>query len=91
MGYPKNGLQQMPPLYNTYGAWILRSKFYKDKQNWTPETDLVGARLLWNFVLTAILLNPKTMIKTVISRSLLVISFNPKNLESHLAILLNQG
>jgi hypothetical protein len=30
---PKNGLQQMPPLYNTYGAGILRSKFYKDKQN----------------------------------------------------------
>jgi hypothetical protein len=27
----KNGLQQMPPLYNTYGAEILRSKFYKDK------------------------------------------------------------
>ena len=31
---PKNGLQQMPPLYNAYGAaWVLRSKFYKDKQN----------------------------------------------------------
>jgi hypothetical protein len=27
----KNGLQQMPPLYNTYGAEILCSKFYKDK------------------------------------------------------------
>jgi hypothetical protein len=27
----KNGLQQMPPLYNTYGVEILRSKFYKDK------------------------------------------------------------
>jgi len=38
---PKNGLQQMPPLYNTYGAGVLRSKFYKDKQNWTSETDLV--------------------------------------------------
>ena len=31
---PKNELQQMPPLYNAYGAaWVLRSKFYKDKQN----------------------------------------------------------
>jgi hypothetical protein len=29
----KNGLQQMPPLYNTYRARVLRSKFYKDKQN----------------------------------------------------------
>jgi hypothetical protein len=27
----QNGLQQMPPLYNTYGAEILCSKFYKDK------------------------------------------------------------
>jgi len=35
---PKNGLQQMPPLYNAYGAaWVLRSKFYKDKQNWTSQ------------------------------------------------------
>ena len=32
-GDPKNGLQQMPPLYNAYGAGFLRSKFYKDKQN----------------------------------------------------------
>jgi uncharacterized protein YhaN len=32
-GVPKNGLQQMPPLYNTYGAGILHNKFYKDKQN----------------------------------------------------------
>jgi len=30
---PKNRLQQMPPLYNTYGARVLRCKFYKDKQN----------------------------------------------------------
>ena len=30
---PKNRLQQMPPLYNTYRAGVLRSKFYKDKQN----------------------------------------------------------
>jgi len=34
----------MPPLYNAYGAEVLRSKFYKDKtQNGTPETDLVEA------------------------------------------------
>jgi len=30
---PKNGLQQMLSLYNTYGAETLRSKFCKDKQN----------------------------------------------------------
>jgi len=29
----KNGLQQMPSLYNAYGAGVLHSKFYKDKQN----------------------------------------------------------
>jgi hypothetical protein len=46
---PKNGLQQMPPLYNAYGAaWVLRSKFYKDKQNWTSETDIVEAWSIWN-------------------------------------------
>jgi hypothetical protein len=28
---PKNGLQQMPSLYNTYRAMVLRRKFYKDK------------------------------------------------------------
>jgi len=28
---PKNGLQQLPPLYNAYGAKILRSKCCKDK------------------------------------------------------------
>jgi hypothetical protein len=34
----------MPPLYNAYGAGVLRSMFYKDKpQNETPETDLVEA------------------------------------------------
>ena len=30
---PKNRLQHMPPLYNTYRAGVLHSKFYKDKQN----------------------------------------------------------
>jgi hypothetical protein len=33
VGIPKNGLQQMPPFYNAYGAGVLHSKFYKDKQN----------------------------------------------------------
>ena len=48
----------MPPLYNAYGAEVLRSKFYKDKpQNGTPETDLVEAWLIWNLSFTAILLN----------------------------------
>jgi hypothetical protein len=41
MGGPKNGLQQMPPLYNAYGAEVLRSKFYKDK----PKTEL--PKLIW--------------------------------------------
>jgi hypothetical protein len=39
----------MPPLYNAYGAaGVLRSKFYKDKQNWTSETDIVKAWSIWN-------------------------------------------
>jgi hypothetical protein len=38
---PKNGLQQMPPLYNTYGAKTLQSKFCKDKQKLTSKTDLL--------------------------------------------------
>jgi len=54
----------MPSLYNTYGAGVLRSKFYKDKQNWTSETDLVEVWSIWNFFFTSILLNRKTMIKT---------------------------
>jgi hypothetical protein len=34
----------MPPLYNAYGAEVLRSKFYKDKPKTEfPETDLVEA------------------------------------------------
>jgi hypothetical protein len=31
----------MPPLYNTYRAKTLRSKFCKDKQNWSSETGLL--------------------------------------------------
>jgi hypothetical protein len=62
---PKNGLQQMPPLYNTYEAGVLRSKFNKDKQNWTSETDLVEAWLIWNSVFIAIPFNPKLTIKTM--------------------------
>ena len=38
---PKNGLQQMPPLYNTYEAKTLCSKFCKDKQNWSSEIGLL--------------------------------------------------
>jgi hypothetical protein len=38
---PKNGLQQMPPNYNTYEAKTLSSKFCKDKQNWSSETGLL--------------------------------------------------
>jgi hypothetical protein len=38
---PKNGLQQMPPLYNTYGAKTLRSKFCKDKQIDLPKVWLI--------------------------------------------------
>ncbi|KAJ6918029.1 hypothetical protein NC651_012293 [Populus alba x Populus x berolinensis] len=55
----------MPPLYNTYGAWVLRSKCYKDK----PKTEL--PKLIWSKLdlsetlsFTTILLSPKTMIKT---------------------------
>jgi hypothetical protein len=40
-GDPKNGLQQLPPLYNAYRAKILRSKCCKDKQNWSSETGLL--------------------------------------------------
>jgi hypothetical protein len=36
----------MPFFYNTYEAGVLRSKFNKDKQNWTSETDLVEAWLI---------------------------------------------
>jgi hypothetical protein len=35
MGYNKY------PLYNTYGAKTLRSKFCKDKHNWSSETGLL--------------------------------------------------
>jgi hypothetical protein len=44
---PKNGLQQMPPLYNAYGAEVLRNKFYKDK----PKTKLpkqIWLKLDWS-------------------------------------------
>ena len=45
----------MPPLYNTYGAKTLRSKFCKDKQNWTFDLDLLKTQLIWNFVFTTLL------------------------------------
>jgi hypothetical protein len=91
---PKNGLQQMPPLYNAYGAGVLRSKFYKDKPNWTPEIDLVEAWSIWNFVFTAILLSPKKNYdqNLVISRSLsgdpLNSNFSLINMEFHSRSLL---
>ena len=37
---------QMPPLYNTYEAETLCSKFCKDKQNRTFETDLIEVWLI---------------------------------------------
>jgi hypothetical protein len=33
----KNGLQQMPPLYNTYRAMVLRRKFYKINKTELPK------------------------------------------------------
>jgi len=71
----------MPPLYNAYGAEVLRSKFYKDKpQNGTPETDLVEAWLIWNLSFTAILLNLE---------SHLAISFNQFRIPSGDSFLIN--
>jgi len=37
----KNGLQQMPLLYNIYRVKTLHSKFCKDKQKGTSKTDLL--------------------------------------------------
>ena len=69
----------MPPLYNTYGAWVLRSKCYKDK----PKTELpklIWSKLDWSETLSfiTILLSPKKNHdrNLVISRSL---SSNPLN------------
>ena len=45
---PRNGLQQMPPLYNTYGAKILNSKCYKERQNENFDTILVQLGWLEN-------------------------------------------
>ena len=95
---PKNGLQQMPPLYNAYGAEVLRSKFYKDKQNWSSETNLLKTWLIWNPVFTTIPFNRKLTIKTtcnlVILRSRssdpLNSIFDWVNLKSHLAIPFNK-
>jgi hypothetical protein len=39
----------MAPLYNAYGAKILRSKFCKDKQNWSFETSLLEIWWTYNF------------------------------------------
>jgi len=67
----------MPPLYNAYGARILRSKFYKDK----PKTEL--PKLIWSkfdwsetCLLQQSSLAPKNYDQNlVILRSLLAISF----------------
>ena len=45
---PRNGLQQMPPLYNTYGAKILHIKCYKDRQNQIFDTILLQLDWLEN-------------------------------------------
>jgi len=48
----------MPPLYNAYGAKTLRSKFCKDKQNWTFNLDLLKTGLIWNSIFIAIWFQP---------------------------------
>jgi len=96
---PKNELQQMPPLYNTYEAKTLHNKFCKDKQNWSSKTNLLKTWLIWNSVFTTIPFNRKLTIKTmcnlVILRSrssdLLNSVFDWVNLKSHLAIPFNQN
>ena len=45
---PKNRLQQMPHVYNTYGAKTLCSKFCKGKYNYIFDTDLLKAWLTRN-------------------------------------------
>ena len=89
----------MPPLYNTYGAWVLRSKCYKDK----PKTELpklIWSKLDWYETLSfvTILLSPKNHDRNlVISRSLSSDPLNPYfsliNMEihprSHLVISFN--
>jgi len=50
----------MPPLYNAYGAKTLRSKFCKDKQNWTFNLDPLKIGLIWNSIFTVIWFQPRT-------------------------------
>ena len=62
-GDPKMGYNRCPLFIMLTEQRFCAVSFIKINQNWAPKTDLVGARLLWSFVLTSILLNPKTMIK----------------------------
>jgi hypothetical protein len=58
------GYDSCPPLYNAYEAKILRSKFCKDKQNWSFNTDFLKAWIIWSFVFATILFNHELTIKT---------------------------
>jgi hypothetical protein len=42
------GYDSCPLFYSAYGAKILRSKYCKDKQNWSSETGLLKIWLTWN-------------------------------------------
>ena len=76
----------MPPLYNTYGAWILYSKFYKDKQNWTTVTKIFGPLTLviltWNSIWDPFW-------RSLLTKKIHICSF--ANLKSHLAISFSQN